>query len=194
MPFVGKLIIISGISGVGKSTLLNKALPLLGDKIKLVNHGDVILRLIRNKYPNIDRDELYKFFHKKEYKEAQRESAKEIAKLKENNNILLDTHLVLYVNNVFISGIDREMLAILKPDGIIVITAPITEIFERRVLDKKRHRPFVSPEQLKRWEQLVNSFTTIMAYEGIPVFFVENIHLDKAISDLVNTIEKILND
>jgi len=187
------IVLIVGISGVGKSTLLKAVLPKLGDKVELVNFGSYMVKEIGNRFGEFSRDKLKDLFFHPEYRKIQEKVAKIIKdKDKEGKLILVDTHLVLKGDEIYIAGTPKSVIEILKPKAVIIITAPADEVLYRRLTDTKRERPKYNLREVEHWLNLINAYAAILLYEGIPVYFVENLVLEKAKEKLEGILLQLL--
>ena len=120
-------VVVAGIPGAGKTTVLKEV-----KGIEIINYGDLMLSIAKEKNLVKDRDELRKLPVEKQ-KILQREAAKKISKKKD---VIIDTHCTIKTKDGYMPGLPYEILSIIKPDFIILIEANAKEIEKRRKKDK----------------------------------------------------------
>ncbi len=144
-PF--KTIIITGVPGVGKTTLINKLkeeAPGNNIKIMVANFGDYMLKTAVKLGIVKDRDGLRKLSHRTQLS-LQREAAIEIINdakknLKEEDVLLVDTHSIVKTVAGYWPGLPEHVVKELNPDSIVLIEAEPEEILIRQQKDKSRDR------------------------------------------------------
>jgi len=127
------MIIAMGLPGAGKTTVLKG----LKTDYRIVNYGDLMLEIEREKYGVKDRDEMRKLPIEKQ-KAAQKAVAEKLAK--EKGKLILDTHCSIDTPKGFYPGLPFEFLKGLKVDALVLITAEVKEIEARRSNDPTRQR------------------------------------------------------
>jgi len=145
-----KRVIIVGIPGVGKTTLVSKVVELLRSKKISVNvsiFGTVMFEEAK-KNGIKDRDDLRKL-SVPEQKKLQSMAAKKIASLTDDI-VIVDTHAFIATKEGFYPGLPHNVLEILMPDSFIMISARPEEIYNRRMKDTTRNRDIVSIETIKK--------------------------------------------
>ena len=145
-----KRIIIVGIPGVGKTTLVSKVVELLKSKKISVNvsiFGTVMFEEAK-KNGIKDRDDLRKL-SVPEQKKLQSMAAKKIASMTDDI-VIVDTHAFIATKEGFYPGLPHNVLEILTPDSFIMISARPEEIYNRRMKDTTRNRDIVSIEAIKK--------------------------------------------
>ena len=149
-------IIIAGIAGVGKTTVLKKLLEKFD--IEIVNFGDVMFEMAGVK----NRDEMRKLPYERQL-ELQKKAAEKIAK---KENIIIDTHSTIKTPYGYLPGLPYDVLKILNPKRIILIEASPEEILARRKKDEGiRERDVESIEEIEM-HQLMNRIAA-MAYATV---------------------------
>jgi len=140
----GKISVIVGLPGVGKSSVIDYAVEKLvkeGLKVKVVNYGTVMLEeaLTRNLVSN--RDEIRRLPVSKQM-ELQRIAAEAINNYtKENDLVILDTHLFIKTGRGRWPGLNQNNLPYLTNiRQIVLVEATPEEILERRSKDVSRFR------------------------------------------------------
>ena len=144
-PF--KTIIVTGVPGVGKTTVLNIAGKMLEDRnIKYIvaNFGDYMLKEAIDEKLVSSRDELRKISHRKQL-ELQRNAARRIIieaskVIGEDGILLIDTHTIIKTAAGYWPGLPEHVVKELSPDSIVLIEADPEEILERQAKDKGRDR------------------------------------------------------
>jgi adenylate kinase len=143
-------VIIVGIPGVGKTSLVSKVVELLRSKKISVNvsiFGTVMFEEAK-KNGIKDRDDLRKL-SVPEQKKLQSMAAKKIASMTDDI-IIVDTHAFIATKEGYYPGLPHNVLEILTPDSFIMISARPEEIYNRRMKDTTRNRDMVSIEAIKK--------------------------------------------
>ncbi len=145
-----KKVVIVGIPGVGKTSLVTRIVELLnGDKQRASVHsyGTVMMNEAENN--NIsDRDNLRHLPVAKQ-KELQKQAAKKIAELTDDV-IFIDTHAFISTKEGFYPGLPNHVIEVLQPTHLIAISARPEEIYNRRMKDDTRNRDKISIEAIKK--------------------------------------------
>jgi adenylate kinase len=160
------IVIVVGVPGVGKTSVINEAKKYLKYEFKVVNTGDIMFELAKEKYNINNRDEIRKKLTFEQQKEIQKEAIKKIKEMEKESDIILDTHLVIESYGGYIPGILREYAEILRPDGIAVIISDPDKIFVRRLKDIQiRGRDIENLKRIEIQQNLTIYFTTIFMFE-----------------------------
>ncbi|MEM4943839.1 MAG: adenylate kinase [Saccharolobus sp.] len=141
-----KLGIVTGIPGVGKTTVLSKVSEILREKNiphKIVNYGDYMLNTaIKNGYVN-NRDEIRKLSIDKQ-KELQALAARKIVEdlsdLGKNGLGFVDTHAVIRTPSGYLPGLPKYVIEILSPNVIFLLESDPKIILDRQKRDNSRVR------------------------------------------------------
>jgi adenylate kinase len=156
-----RMVIIAGVPGAGKSSVLKVAHERRSDLFELVSFGSEMLKLCQNKGLVENRDQMRNLAHPLQ-KKLQIETAKIISSM--DGNILLDTHCTIKTPAGYISGLTDEMLDILKPAAFILVDAHEVEIRGRRKSDKTRPERTIEAFADIREHQVINrAFATSFA-------------------------------
>ncbi|MEK6956634.1 MAG: adenylate kinase, partial [Thermoproteota archaeon] len=145
-----KKVIIVGIPGVGKSTIVTKVVEILKEKNKTVSmksFGTVMLEQA-NKNGIHDRDELRKAPVEIQQK-LQTLAAKSIGQMNDDV-VIIDTHAFISTKEGFYPGLPKNVLEQIHPTNFIAISARPEEIYNRRMEDKTRSRDIISIESIKK--------------------------------------------
>lgn len=145
-----KKVVIVGIAGVGKTTLVSKIVEVLNDKKKSVSvhsFGTVMFEEAK-KLGIVSRDELRKL-SVNEQKDLQVKAAKKIAGFNDNV-IIIDTHAFISTKEGFYPGLPYHVLDELKPANLIAVSARPEEIYNRRMKDTTRNRDIISIDKIKK--------------------------------------------
>ena len=143
-------VVIVGIPGVGKTSLVTKLVQVIKKKNKTVSvHSYGTVMLEEAKKDGIkDRDELRKLPIEKQ-KELQKIAAEKISKLSDDV-IFIDTHAFISTEAGFYPGLPNYVIEIIQPTNFIAITASPDEIHNRRMKDETRNRDPISIEDIKK--------------------------------------------
>lgn len=189
---MNKIVVITGVPGAGKSTVIDGALKQLktkGVEYELINYGDVMLELLKRKGVT-HRDEIRKF-PVGPYREIQREAGKQIARAAELKPVLVDTHCLVKKPEGYYPGLPRWVLEELKPESILIIEATPEEVAGRRTKDAARRRDKELLDEVIEHQQLNRA--TAVAYAALTGATVRIIHnkdgkLSEAVREMVEAL------
>jgi len=145
-----KKVIIVGIPGVGKSTVVTKVVEILKEKNKTVSvksFGTVMLEPA-SKNGIHDRDELRKAPVETQQK-LQTLAAKSLGQMNDDV-VIIDTHAFISTKEGFYPGLPKNVLDEIHPTNFIAISARPEEIYNRRMEDKTRNRDIISIDTIKK--------------------------------------------
>jgi adenylate kinase len=145
-----KKIIIVGIPGVGKTTVVTKVVEILKQKnksVSVVSFGTLMFEEAQ-KNGIKDRDEIRKLSMKEQQK-FQKMAAERIAQLSDDF-VIVDTHSFISTPSGFYPGMPEHVLKIINPTNFISISADPEIILNRRKQDDTRERDIVSIATIKK--------------------------------------------
>lgn len=186
---MGEVVIVTGIPGTGKTTVLDGALQHTKGW-KVVNYGSLMFEVAQQKKIAKHRDELRKLPQKKQI-ELQEMAAKKISEMAKKDNILIDTHNTIKTPRGFLPGIKRFMLDAVNPSLIINVESFPKEIYGRRHKDDSRERDEESAEQIHDHQMINRTFSaSYCSYSGATFAIVEN-H-DNQLKDAIRQMKDVL--
>jgi len=150
------VIIVTGIPGVGKTTVMQKAAE--GMDIQFVTFGTVMIDIAKELGLVKDRDEMRRLTLDQQ-KQLQIKTAEKIGKMK---NVIVDTHCTVKTPKGYMPGLPEWVLRKLNPTAIVIVEADPQEIFNRRAKDTTRNRDSDSVEKIAE-HQMMNR-AAAMAY------------------------------
>ena len=170
-----KRVIIVGIPGVGKTTIVSRVVELLKEKhisVSVSIFGTVMFEEAKKKGLQ-SRDDLRKL-SVKEQKDLQSMAAKRIASISDEA-VIVDTHAFISTKEGFYPGLPHNVLEILNPDSFIMISARPEEIYNRRMKDTTRSRDIVSIDEIKKELDVTSAMlSTCSILCGSPIKMVLN--------------------
>ena len=184
--FVMGIIVVTGIPGVGKTTVMKNAAE--GMDIKFVTFGTVMAEIAKEMGLVKDRDEMRKLTLEQQ-KELQIKSAEKVASM---GNVILDTHCTIKTPKGYMPGLPEWVIKKLNPTTIVVVEADPEEIYNRRVNDPARNRDPDSKEQIAE-HQMINR-AVAMAYAAmtgstVKIVFNHDNAIDAAVKEVAPVLE-----
>ena len=168
-------VIIVGIPGVGKTTVVSRVVELLkakNVKVSVSIFGTVMFDEAKKKGVQ-NRDDLRKLSVKQQ-KELQSMAARTIASITDDV-VIVDTHAFISTQEGFYPGLPQNVLEILNPDSFIMISARPEEIYNRRMTDTTRTRDIVSIDAIKKELDVTSAMlSTCSILCGSPIKMVLN--------------------
>jgi adenylate kinase len=150
------VIVVTGIPGVGKTTVMQKAAE--GMDIQFVTFGTVMIDIAKELGLVKNRDEMRKLTLDQQ-KQLQIKTAEKVGKMK---NVILDTHCTVKTPKGYMPGLPEWVLRKLNPTAIVIVEADPQEIFNRRAKDTTRNRDPDSVDKIAE-HQMINR-AAAMAY------------------------------
>ena len=144
-----KKVVVVGIPGVGKTTVVSKVvekLNALNKSVSVHSFGTVMFEEAKENGLK-DRDDLRKLTVE-EQKNLQKKAAEKIAEHQENI-VIIDTHAFISTKEGYYPGLPHYVIQILKPTHFIAVSAKPAEIYNRRTNDDTRDRDIISIGSIK---------------------------------------------
>ena len=186
-----KKVVIVGIPGVGKTSLVTKIAELIKQKNKTVSvhsYGTIMFEEAK-KMGIKNRDELRTLPIEKQ-KELQKIAAETISNLSDDV-IFIDTHAFISTKAGFYPGLPNYVIQIIQPTNFIAISASPDEIHNRRMKDGTRERDPISIEDIKKELAVQDAMlSSCSVFSGSPMKVIFN-HEGKIEEAAVNVIDAI---
>jgi len=186
-----KKVVIVGIPGVGKTSLIAKIAELIKQKNKTVSvhsYGTVMFEEAK-KMGIKNRDELRMLPIVKQ-KQLQKMAAEMLSNLSDDV-IFIDTHAFISTKAGFYPGLPNYVIQIIQPTNFIAISASPDEIHNRRMKDGTRERDPISIEDIKKELAVQDAMlSSCSVFSGSPMKVIFN-HEGKIEEAAVNVIDAI---
>ena len=186
-----KRIILVGIPGVGKTSLLSKIVEIIKkhDKsVGVISFGTLMFEIAK-KNGLKDRDELRKL-PVTEQQNLQKMAAEKIAEHNEQI-VIIDTHAFINSTEGYYPGLPEHVLKIIKPTNFVTVTAKPEEIYNRRMKDDTRNRDKITLTKIKTELELQSGMISACAViTGSPVKHILNREgkIDEATDKIIKAI------
>jgi adenylate kinase len=170
-----KKIVVVGIPGVGKTTLIKKLAEIIKehDKSVMVTNFGTIMFEVAKENGLQNRDELRKL-PISEQKKLQKNAAEKLSKI-EDDVIIIDTHAFIRTTEGFNPGLPYHVLQIIEPTHLIIVTAKTEEIYNRRMKDETRNRDKVTITTIKKELDIQSAMMSACSIlSGSPLTQVQN--------------------
>ncbi len=145
-----KKIILVGIPGVGKTTLLTTMVEILKNNkknVSVINYGSLMFDVAKENGLT-DRDQLRKL-SVSEQQRIQKIAAEQISNRKEEV-VIIDTHAFVNSPEGYYPGLPEHVLKIIKPTNFVSVSAKPEEIYNRRMKDDTRNRDKITLANIKK--------------------------------------------
>ncbi len=176
---MGRVVVVTGIPGTGKTTVCNEALRLAdqtGKLIQVINYGSLMVQLSQKRGKSLHRDELRRS-ELTFQRNLQTQAAKIISKRtgEAEEAVIVDTHMSIKTANGYLAGLPFHVLQLLNPDMFVLVETEPHEVLSRRLKDRTRKRDKVLENEIM--EEIL--FSRLMAatcavLTGASVKIVEN--------------------
>ncbi len=188
---MGKKVIITGVPGVGKTTVVNEALKRLkedGIEYQSINFGTFMFETAVKEKIVKDRDQM-RSLDREVQKKLQQSAGKAIGKVK--GNVLIDTHASVKTPKGYLAGLPEWVLKEIMPDIIVLVETDDDQILMRRMSDETRSRDKEGARAIAEHQQFNRSIAAAYAMlTGCTIKIVTNADflLDRAGQDLADVL------
>jgi adenylate kinase len=159
----GKKVIITGVPGVGKTTVVNEALKKIkeeGVEYKSINFGTFMFEVAMNDKIVQDRDQM-RTLDRAVQKRLQQRAAQAIGQVP--GNVLIDTHASVKTPKGYFAGLPEWVLREIMPDSIILVETDEDQILMRRLTDETRSRDKEGARSIAEHQQFNRSIAAAYA-------------------------------
>ena len=169
---MGLRIVIVGIPGVGKSTVVEKAVQLIGGSSVSVFGTAMFAAAKRLRWVK-HRDEMRKLPVERQ-RRLQKIAAQSISQSR-GRVVFVDTHLFVRTPEGFWPGLPYVVIQALKPTHLVLVEAGPEEVLARRRNDTTRYRDELTLEEVESELTLARIFLSAASLvSGAPMTFVHN--------------------
>lgn len=186
-------VIIVGIPGVGKSTIISNATTALhnmGTSVMTVVFGSVMFEEAK-KLGITDRDQMRKLSI--EVQQKLQNMAADLISARRESIVVVDTHLFIKTSSGYYPGLPMNLILKLNPDRLILVCANSEEILRRRKDDNSRTRDMITDDEVKRdIEVSLSMISSLSILTGAPFEIIHNHDnmIDSATSQMVELLKK----
>ena len=186
-----KKVVMVGIPGVGKTTLLTKMAEIIKNhkkSVSVLSFGTLMYDIAKENGLK-DRDELRKL-PVSEQQKLQKIAAEKIA-LHDEDVVIIDTHAFISSSEGYYPGLPEHVLKIIKPTNFVSVSAKPEEIYNRRMTDDTRNRDKITLANIKKeLDAQSGIIASCMVISGSPVKYILNREgkVDEAADKIINAI------
>lgn len=187
----GRKVIITGVPGVGKTTVITSAMEKLaacGVVYQAINFGSFMFEVAQKEGLARDRDEMRKL-DRDTQKRLQQVASRAIANIP--GDVIVDTHATVKTPRGYLAGLPEWVLHELRPDMIILVETDNDQILMRRLSDETRVRDKEGYRAIEEHQEFNRSIAASYAMlTGCTVKIITNADnlLDVAVSDMVGAL------
>ena len=171
----GKKVIIVGIPGVGKSTIISNAttaLQNIGISVTTVVFGSVMFEEAK-KLGITHRDQMRKLSI--DVQQKLQNMAADLISGRRESIVVVDTHLFIKTSLGYYPGLPMNLILKLNPDKLILVSANSEDILRRRKDDNTRTRDMISDDEIKRdIEVSLSMISSLSILTGAPFEIIHN--------------------
>lgn len=151
------VVIVTGIPGVGKTTVIDTAVDMVkekhGEDVLILNFGTAMFEVATERGLVKNRDELRKLTTSSQ-REVQRLGGEAIAKKAKTAKVIVDTHTLILTGNGFLIGLPEWVVKAIQPKTIVLIEADPENIASRRSDDETRARDAQMVDEINMHQQM----------------------------------------
>ncbi len=171
-------VIVTGIPGVGKTTVITTAVDMVkekhGEEVQVLNFGTAMFEVASKKGLVKHRDEMRKLPTATQ-RETQQMAGEAIAKRAESARVIVDTHTLIATPNGFLIGLPEWVIRAIKPKTIVLVEADPESIAMRRSDDPTRERDAQAVEEIDTHQQMCRAAAVAAAtLTGATVRIIKN--------------------
>jgi len=187
----GRKVIVTGVPGVGKTTVITDALQKLKDQginYQSINFGSFMFEVAHAEHIVENRDQM-RTLDRAVQKRLQQHAAQAIAKIE--GNVLIDTHASVKTPKGFLAGLPEWVIREIMPDSIVLVETDNDQILMRRLGDPSRARDMEGSRSIREHQEFNRSIAASYAMmTGCTIKYITNADflLERAVSDMVEVL------
>ena len=188
------IVIVTGIPGVGKTTVINTAVEQVkersGEDVLVLNFGTAMFEVATKAGHVKDRDEMRKLPTALQ-RENQRKAGEAIAEKSKKAKVIVDTHTLIQTNNGFLIGLPEWVVTAIKPKTVVLVEAESEKIASRRVGDETRTRDAQAVAEIQKHQEMCRAAAvSVGTITGATVRIINNREglVEEAASELADTL------
>ncbi len=171
-------VIVTGIPGVGKTTVINSAMELVkekhGEDVLLLNFGTEMFAVASAQGTVKNRDELRKLSTAIQ-RDIQRKAGELIAQKAKSVRVIVDTHTLIQTNNGYLIGLPEWVVRAIQPKTVVLVEADPENIAKRRSSDETRTRDVQIIDEVKTHQEMCRAAAvTVGTITGATVRIIKN--------------------
>ncbi len=151
------VVIVTGIPGVGKTTVINTAVEIVkerhGEDVLVLNFGTEMFEVASKRGLVKDRDEMRKM-PTAQQREIQRIAGESIAEKSKSTRVIVDTHTLILTKNGYLIGLPEWVVKAIQPKTIILVEANPENIASRRASDETRARDEQMTDEIRIHQEM----------------------------------------
>lgn len=187
-----KRIVVVGIPGVGKTSLLERTLQMLEERhrsVSVISFGTTMFEIAKERGIT-DRDQLRKM-PISDQRDLQKAAATRISQRSEKI-VIIDTHAFVRSQEGYYPGLPAHVLEIINPTNFVSVAARPEEIYSRRISDGTRNRDKVNILDIKKELGIQSGMISACSViTGSPIKQVQNGEgrIDEAADKIIRSME-----
>ena len=189
--------VVTGIPGVGKTTVLNELQDLAKQNkhnLTVLNFGTIMNEIMRELGKEMHRDEMRQQAIETQRK-AQELAASEIVNWAAQGTIVIDTHMFIRTGAGLWAGLPRNVLEKLGPQLFVLIEADPETIAARRRTESDRKRDHALAEDIAfdlQWSRATAAASAVITGSPVKVIRNDTGKQKQAAQELFETIRSII--
>ncbi len=188
------VVIVTGIPGVGKTTVINTAVEQVkekyGEEVLILNFGTEMFEVATKAGHVKDRDEMRKLPTSIQ-RDNQRSAGVAIAEKAKTAKVIVDTHTLIQTNNGYLIGLPEWVVTEIKPKTVVLVEAESEKIASRRAGDDTRARDAQAVADIQVHQEMCRAAAVAVGtITGATVRIIKNREglVEEAASELAETI------
>lgn len=163
---MGRLAVVVGIPGVGKTTVMDNFVEMCqqkGIKARVLTMGTLMLEEAVARGLAQDRDGLRGLTLKQQRELREASVPKILGAKKEATIVLLDTHFMVRSRGGYLIALPRKFLESISPESFVIVETSVDEIVRRRNKDSERTRDVVDRPEVRLEQDITRQAAFLLA-------------------------------
>lgn len=151
------VVIVTGIPGVGKTTVINTAVDMVkekhGEEVIVLNFGTAMFEVASERGFVKDRDEMRRMPTAKQ-RDVQKLAGEAIGEKAKTARVIVDTHTLIQTKNGFLIGLPEWVSRAIQPKTVVLVEADPDSIAGRRSGDETRTRDAQLADEIRIHQEM----------------------------------------